>query len=168
MEDLPAHTFSTPSGDISLRCPTEIAITDRREKELNDPVLLLCATRRTATRALFGGQTTNQARIYNTPEANANARISAMLPYILAASRFAHYLKVIMRDKVGSFMSRDEIESYLNNWIADYVLLRDSAPQEIKARYRCAKRGLTSVKSPAIRVFIVPSFFCARISNWKS
>jgi Uncharacterized protein conserved in bacteria len=58
-----------------------------------------------------------------------------MLPYILAASRFAHYLKVIMRDKVGSFMSRDDVESYLNNWIASYVLLSDTAPQEIKAQY---------------------------------
>ena len=136
VSDLPAHTFSTPSGDISLRCPTEIAITDRREKELNDlGFIVLCHKKNTNTAAFFGGQTTNQARIYNTPEANANARISAMLPYILAASRFAHYLKVIMRDKVGSFMSRDDVESYLNNWIADYVLLRDSAPQEIKARY---------------------------------
>lgn len=136
VEDLPAHTFSTPSGDISLRCPTEIAITDRREKELNDlGFVALCHKKNSNSGAFFGGQTTNQARIYNTPEANANARISAMLPYILAASRFAHYLKVIMRDKVGSFMSRDEVESYLNNWIADYVLLRDSAPQEIKARY---------------------------------
>lgn len=136
VESLPAHTFATPSGDISLRCPTEIAITDRREKELNDlGFIALCHKKNTNTAAFFGGQTTNQARIYNTPEANANARISAMLPYILAASRFAHYLKVIMRDKVGSFMSRDDVDRYLNNWIADYVLLTDSAPQEIKARY---------------------------------
>lgn len=136
VENLPAHTFATPSGDISLRCPTEIAITDRREKELNDlGFIALCHKKNTNTAAFFGGQTTNQARIYNTPEANANARISAMLPYILAASRFAHYLKVIMRDKVGSFMSRDDVESYLNNWIASYVLLSDTAPQEIKAQY---------------------------------
>lgn len=136
VESLPAHTFATPSGDISLRCPTEIAITDRREKELNDlGFIALCHKKNTNTAAFFGGQTTNQARIYNTPEANANARISAMLPYILAASRFAHYLKVIMRDKVGSFMSRDDVESYLNNWIASYVLLSDTAPQEIKAQY---------------------------------
>jgi len=136
VESLPAHTFSTPSGDISLRCPTEVAITDRREKELNDlGFIALRHKKNTATAAFFGGQTVHQPKIYNTPEANANARISAMLPYILAASRFAHYLKVIMRDKVGSFMSRDEVESYLNNWIADYVLLCDTAPQEIKARY---------------------------------
>ena len=83
----------------------------------------------------FGGQTTNKARLYNTNEANANARLSAMLPYVLAASRFAHYLKVIMRDKVGSFMTRDNVQTYLNNWIADYVLINDNAPQEIKAQY---------------------------------
>ena len=73
--------------------------------------------------------------LYNTNEANANARISAQIPYILAASRFAHYLKSMMRDKIGRFMSREEVESYLNTWIADYVLLNDSAAQEIKAQY---------------------------------
>ena len=73
--------------------------------------------------------------LYNTNEANANARISAQIPYILAASRFAHYLKSMMRDKIGRFMSREEVESYLNTWIADYVLLYDSAAQEIKAQY---------------------------------
>ncbi|OEC34817.1 type VI secretion system protein ImpC [Pseudomonas cuatrocienegasensis] len=133
---LPAHTFRTSSGDLSLKCPTEVAITDRREKELNDlGFIALCHKKNTDLAVFFGGQTTNKARLYNTNEANANARISAMLPYVLAASRFAHYLKVIMRDKVGSFMTRDNVQTYLNNWIADYVLINDNAPQEIKAQY---------------------------------
>jgi len=136
VEGLPAHTFNTPSGDLSLKCPTEVAITDRREKELNDlGFISLCHKKNTDMAVFFGGQTTNKARLYNTNEANANARISAMLPYVLAASRFAHYLKVIMRDKVGSFMTRDNVQTYLNNWIADYVLINDNAPQEIKAQY---------------------------------
>ena len=136
VEGLPAHTFRTLSGDLSLKCPTEVAITDRREKELNDlGFISLCHKNNTDMAVFFGGQTTNKAKVYNTNEANANARISAMLPYVLAASRFAHYLKVIMRDKVGSFMTRDNVQTYLNNWIADYVLINDNAPQEIKAQY---------------------------------
>lgn len=136
VEGLPAHTFRTLSGDLSLKCPTEVAITDRREKELNDlGFIALCHKKNTDMAVFFGGQTTNKAKVYNTNEANANARISAMLPYVLAASRFAHYLKVIMRDKVGSFMTRDNVQTYLNNWIADYVLINDNAPQEIKAQY---------------------------------
>ncbi len=136
VEGLPAHTFRTSSGDLSLKCPTEVAITDRREKELNDlGFISLCHKKNSDVAVFFGGQTTNKARLYNTNEANANARLSAMLPYVLAASRFAHYLKVIMRDKVGSFMTRDNVQTYLNNWIADYVLINDNAPQEIKAQY---------------------------------
>ena len=136
VEGLPAHTFRTLSGDLSLKCPTEVAITDRREKELNDlGFISLCHKKNTDMAVFFGGQTTNKAKVYNTNDANANARISAMLPYVLAASRFAHYLKVIMRDKVGSFMTRDNVQTYLNNWIADYVLINDNAPQEIKAQY---------------------------------
>jgi len=136
VESLPAHTFTTPSGDISLKCPTEIAITDRREKELNDlGFIALCHKKNSDMAVFFGGQTTNQPKVYNTFEANANARISAMLPYVLAASRFAHYVKAIMRDKIGSFMTREDVERHLNNWIADYVLINDNATQEVKAQY---------------------------------
>ncbi len=136
VEGLPTHTFGTDDGDIALKCPTEIAITDRREKELNDlGFITLCHCKGTDFAAFFGGQTTNKPKVYNTNEANANARISAQLPYILAASRFAHYLKAMMRDKIGSFLSRGNVESFLNNWIADYVLLDDDAPQMIKAQY---------------------------------
>lgn len=136
VEGLPTHTFTTASGDLILKCPTEVAITDRREKELDGlGFIALCHKKNSDLAVFFGGQTTNKPKIYNTPDANANARISGMLPYVLAASRFAHYLKVIMRDKVGSFMTRDNVQSYLNNWIADYVLINDNAPQSIKAQY---------------------------------
>ena len=136
VEGLPTHTFKTDEGDIALKCPTEIAITDRREKELSDlGFIALCHCQGTDYAAFFGGATSQKPVVYNTPQANANATISAQLPYVLAASRFAHYLKVIMRDKVGSFMTRDNVQTYLNNWIADYVLINDNAPQEIKAQY---------------------------------
>jgi type VI secretion system protein ImpC len=136
VEGLPAHTFKTDEGDIALKCPTEIAITDRRENELNNLGFISILHRKgTDQAAFFGGQTTNKPKMYNTNEANANARISGMLPYMLAASRFAHYIKVIMRDKIGSFMTRENVQKYLNTWIADYVLLNDDAPQSVKASY---------------------------------
>ncbi len=171
VEGLPAHTFRTSSGDLSLKCPTEVAITDRREKELNDlGFISLCHKKNSDVAVFFGGQTTNKARLYNTNEANANARLSAMLPYVLAASRFAHYLKVIMRDKVGSFMTRDNVQTYLNNWIADYVLINDNAPQEIKAQYplREARVDVSEVagKPGAYRatVFLLPHFQLEELS----
>ena len=136
VEGLPAHTFKTDEGDIALKCPTEIAITDRRENELNNLGFISILHRKgTDQAAFFGGQTTNKPKMYNTNEANANSRISGMLPYMLAASRFAHYIKVIMRDKIGSFMTRDNVQKYLNTWIADYVLLNDDAPQSVKASF---------------------------------
>lgn len=136
VEGLPAYTFKTTDGDVALKCPTEVAITDRREKELSKAGLIaLCHCKGADTAAFFGGQTTQKSKIYNTNEANANAELSARLPYILAASRFAHYIKAMMRDKVGSFMSRDEVSIYLNNWLAGYILLNDDAPQDMKARF---------------------------------
>jgi type VI secretion system protein ImpC len=136
VQGLPTHTFQTDEGDIALKCPTEIAITDRREKEINDLGLLaLCHCKGTDYAAFFGGQTANKPKVYNTDEANANARVSAMLPYVLAASRFAHYLKAIIRDKIGSFQTAGDISAFLNAWIIQYVLLNDDASQEMKARY---------------------------------
>jgi type VI secretion system protein ImpC len=136
VEGLPTHTFRTDEGDVALKCPTELAITDRREKELNDlGFITLCHCKGTDFAAFFGGTSAQKPRLYNTNEANANARVSALLPYVLAASRFAHYLKVIVRDKIGSFQSKDDLSRFLNTWIADYVLLADSAPQSTKARF---------------------------------
>lgn len=136
VEGLPTHTFKTDEGDIALKCPTEIAITDRREKELDTlGFITLVHCKGTDYAAFFGGQTAQKAKVYDTNEANANARISAMLPYMLAASRFAHYIKAIMRDKVGSFMTAENVSVFLNRWIGNYVLGRDDAGQSLKAQY---------------------------------
>lgn len=136
VEGLPTHTFKTDEGDIALKCPTEIAITDRREKELDTlGFLTLVHCKGTDYAAFFGGQTTQKPKVYDTNEANANARISAMLPYMLAASRFAHYIKAIMRDKIGSFMTAENVSVFLNRWIGNYVLGRDDAGQSLKAQY---------------------------------
>jgi type VI secretion system protein ImpC len=134
VEGLPTHTFKTDEGDIALKCPTEIAITDRREKELSDLGLIpLVHCKGSDYAAFFGAQSCQKAKKYDTDAANANARLSTQLQYIMATSRFAHYLKAIMRDKIGSFMTRKNCEDYLNRWITNYVLLDDNASQEAKA-----------------------------------
>ena len=112
VEGLPAHTFHTDDGDVALKCPTEIAITDRREKELADLGFIpLVHCKGTDYAAFFSVQSCQKPKMYDNEAANANARLSAQLPYILAVSRFAHYLKAMMRDKIGSFMSRSETAS---------------------------------------------------------
>jgi len=134
VEGLPFYTFAS-AGEEVIKCPTEIAISDRRENELSELGFIpLCYKKNSNQAAFFGGSTLNKPVTYNLASANSNARLSAQLPYILAASRFAHYIKVMMRDKVGAFLSREAIANYLNNWIADYVLLNDTAGQDSKAR----------------------------------
>ena len=136
VQGLPVHTFRTDEGDVALKCPTEIAITDRREKEFADLGFIpLVHCKGTDYAAFFSTQTTNKAKVYDTDAANANARLSSQLQYILAVSRFAHYLKSIMRDKIGSFMTRKNAEDFLNRWISNYVLLDDDAGQEMKAKF---------------------------------
>ncbi|HEY7208974.1 MAG TPA: type VI secretion system contractile sheath large subunit [Bryobacteraceae bacterium] len=136
VEGLPAHTFTTDDGDIATKCPTEIAITDRRENELAKLGFIpLSYYKGTDTAVFTGAQSTQKPQLYLDDDANANSRLSTQLQYIFACSRFAHFLKAMMRDKVGSFMSRDQCESFLNRWIAKYVLLDDMAPQDLKAKF---------------------------------
>jgi type VI secretion system protein ImpC len=136
VQGLPTHTFKTDEGDVALKCPTEIAITDRREKEFSDLGFIpLVHCKNTDYAAFFGAQSAQKAKKYDSDAANANARLSTQLPYIFAVSRFAHYLKAMMRDKIGSFMSRTECEQFLNRWISNYVVTNDTASQEIKARH---------------------------------
>ena len=135
VEGLPTHNFATDEGDIALKCPTEVPITDRREKELADLGFVpLVHCKGTDYAAFFSVQTCQKAKVYDTDSANANARLSTQLPYIMAVSRFAHYLKAMMRDKIGSFMSREEAERFLNRWITNYVTPDDSASPAAKAQ----------------------------------
>jgi len=136
VEGLPSHTFMTDDGDVALKCPTEIAITDRREAELSKLGFIpLCHHKGTDKAVFFGAQSVHKPVQYLSDDATANARLSAQLQYVMAVSRFAHFIKIMMRDKIGSFMSREECQAFLNNWIAHYVLLDDSAPQEHKAKF---------------------------------
>jgi type VI secretion system protein ImpC len=135
VEGLPTHTFRTDEGDVALKCPTESPITDRREKELADlgfAPLVHC--KNTDYAAFFSVQSAQKPKLYDKEAANANARISAQIPYILAASRFAHYLKAMMRDKIGSFMSREACSRWLNQWITQYVTQDDTASPSVKAQ----------------------------------
>ena len=136
VEGLPAHNFKTDDGDIALKCPTEIAITDRREKELADQGFVpLCHCKGTDYAAFFSVQSAQKAKLYDKADASASARLSAQIPYIMAVSRFAHYLKSMMRDKIGSFMSRSDCERFLNNWIINYTVANDDAPASVKASH---------------------------------
>src|SRR5271169_2647220 len=136
VEGLPAHTFITDDGDVATKCPTEIAITDRRENELAKLGFIpLCYYKGTDTAVFMGAQSTQKPQLYLDADANANSRLSTQLQYIFACSRFAHFLKTMMRDKIGSFMSRDQCETFLNKWIANYVLLDDMASQDLKAKF---------------------------------
>ncbi|MFO1086854.1 MAG: type VI secretion system contractile sheath large subunit [Reyranellaceae bacterium] len=136
VENLPTHVFTSDDGDADTKCPTEIGITDRREFELsNQGFLPLCHYKNTDYAVFFGGQTAQKPKKYDRPEATANAAISARLPYIMATSRFAHYLKVMARDKIGSFMEASNVESWLNRWIQNYVNTNENAGQDMKARF---------------------------------
>ncbi|MBK7707902.1 MAG: type VI secretion system contractile sheath large subunit [Acidobacteria bacterium] len=136
VDGLPTHTFETDEGEVAMKCPTEVAITDRREKEFSDNGFIpLVHCKGTDYAAFFATQSANKAKKYDTDSANANARLSSQLQYIFAVSRFAHYLKSMMRDKIGSFMSRQEAQIFLNRWISKYVLENDVAPASQKAKY---------------------------------
>jgi type VI secretion system protein ImpC len=136
VEDLPTHTFRTDDGEVALKCPTEIAITDRREKELSDLGFIpLVHCKNTDYAAFFGAQSVQKHKKYDSPAANANAVLAAQLQYIFSVCRIAHYLKAMMRDKIGSFASAGNVETFLNAWISQYVLADDSASQEAKAKY---------------------------------
>jgi len=119
---LPTHTFPTDDGGVDMKCPTEIAISDRREAELSKNGFLSMVHRKNSDFAAFiSGQSLQKPAEYDDPDATANAALAARLPYLFACNRFAHYLKCIVRDKVGSFKERDEMNRWLQDWIMQYV-----------------------------------------------
>ncbi|WP_298956940.1 type VI secretion system contractile sheath large subunit [uncultured Methylobacterium sp.] len=140
VENLPSHVFVSDDGDVDQQCPTEIGITDRREAELSKLGFLpLCHYKGTDYAVFFGAQTTQKPKKYDRPEATANAAISARLPYMMATARFAHFLKIMARDKIGSFMEARDCEAWLNRWIINYVNGNPDAGQDMKAKYPLAE-----------------------------
>ncbi|MBV8804507.1 MAG: type VI secretion system contractile sheath large subunit, partial [Sinobacteraceae bacterium] len=131
VEGLPVHTFPSDDGGVDMKCPTEIAISDRREMELaNSGLMPLVHRKNTDVAAFVGAQSLQKPTEYTDPDATANARIAARLPYLFASCRFAHYLKCMVRDKVGSSMERADMQRYLSDWIKGYVLANPSTAGE--------------------------------------
>ncbi|MGA2500351.1 MAG: type VI secretion system contractile sheath large subunit [Tepidisphaeraceae bacterium] len=134
IEDLPCHTFPTDDGGVDMKCPTEIAITDRREAELaKNGMMPLSHWKNTNYSVFVGAQSLNKPAEYTDPDATANANLAARLPYLFATCRFAHYLKCMVRDKIGSFKERADMQRWLNDWIMRYVEPDPNAAEEAKA-----------------------------------
>ncbi len=135
VEGLPVYSFPTDDGGVAMKCPTEIAISDRREAELaKNGFMPLIHKKNSDFAAFIGAQSLQKPQEYDDPAATANANLSARLPYLFASCRFAHYLKCMVRDKIGSTMSRDQLEGWLTNWILQYVG-PDDAPESYKATH---------------------------------
>ena len=150
VEGLPAHTFQTDDGDYTVKCPTEIAIGDRRENELSKLGFIPLRHYKGTTNAVFmATQSANQPKKYLDADANANALLSSQLQYIFAVSRFAHFLKVMLRDKIGSFMTREQCQKFMNEWIQHYVLLDDFASQDAKAKFPLREAQIEVTEDPA-------------------
>jgi type VI secretion system protein ImpC len=145
VEGLPTHTFPTDDGGVDMKCPTEIAISDRREAELaKNGFMPLVHKKNTDFAAFIGAQSLHKPAEYDDPDATANANLGARLPYLFATCRFAHYLKCIVRDKIGSFKERDDMETWLNNWIGKYVLQNPATASDAeKARQPLAGAEVT-------------------------
>ena len=172
VEGLPLYGYPNEAGAQTLLCPTEVPISDQREKELGDlGFISLCHVKGTGVAAFFNAQTASLPKAYMSDEANANTRLSALLPYMLAACRFAHYIKVIMRNKIGSCLTRGNVEAYLNGWISNYVLLDENASQEAKASYPLSQAKIVVSDIPgspgAYRavVFLRPHFQLEELST---
>jgi type VI secretion system protein ImpC len=136
VENLPVHSFPTDDGGVDMKCPTEIAISDRREAELAKAGFMPLIHKKNSDFAAFiGAQSLQKPAEYDDPDATANANLAARLPYLFSTCRFAHYLKCIVRDKIGSFKERDDMERWLNSWISNYVLTNPALASEAdKAR----------------------------------
>ena len=159
--NLPTHSFPTEDGGIDMKCPTEIAIEDRREAELAQNGFMPLVHRKNSDFAAFiGAQSLHQPAEYDDPDASANAKLAARLPYLFATCRFAHYLKCIVRDKIGSFKEREEVERWLTKWIMQYV---DGDPanssENTKAMKPLAAAEVVVAEDPANPGFYQSKFF---------
>lgn len=149
VQGLPSHTFISDVGDIDQKCPTQIGITDRREAELSKLGFLpLCHYKNTDYAVFFGAQTTQKPKKFDDPAATSNLEISARLPYIMATSRIARFLKVMARDKIGSLMEATEAEEWLNKWISNYANASPGASAKMKAQYPLAEASIEVKEIP--------------------
>ncbi len=159
LESLPCHTFPTDDGGVDMKCPTEIAITDRREAELaKNGMMPLSHWKNTDYAVFVGAQSLQKPAVYDDPDATANANLAARMPYLFATCRFAHYLKTIVRDKIGSFKERDDMQQWLNNWIKNYVVAGNASEIE-KARRPLAAAEVVVEEVPGNPGYYSSKFF---------
>jgi type VI secretion system protein ImpC len=161
VEGLPVHTFPTDDGGVDMKCPTEIAITDRREAELaKNGFMPLSHYKNTDYAVFMGAQSLNKPAEYSDPDATANSNLSARLPYLFSTCRFAHYLKCMVRDKVGSFKEANDMQTFLNNWILQYVTgSPETASEEEKARRPLAGAEVVVEEVPGNPGYYTSKFF---------
>jgi type VI secretion system protein ImpC len=160
VEELPVHTFPTDDGGVDMKCPTEIAITDRREAELAKAGLMPLSHWKNTDYAVFvGAQSLQKPQVYDDPDATANANLASRLPYLFATCRFAHYLKCIVRDKIGSFKEREDMERWLNKWIMNYVTADPNASEEVKSEYPLAAAEVTVAEVAGNPGYYTSKFF---------
>ncbi|MCC6425512.1 MAG: type VI secretion system contractile sheath large subunit [Phycisphaerales bacterium] len=160
VEGLPCHTFPTDDGGVDMKCPTEIAITDRREAELaKNGFMPLSHWKNTDYGVFVGAQSLHKPAEYSDPDATANANLGARLPYLFSTCRFAHYLKCMVRDKIGSFKERADMERWLNDWIMQYVEPDPGASQDAKARRPLAAAEVQVAEVPGNPGYYSSKFF---------
>ena len=156
VENLPTHSFPSDDGGVDMKCPTEIAISDRREAELSKNGFLSMIHRKNSDFAAFiSGQSLQKPQEYDDPDATANAALAARLPYLFACNRVAHYLKCIVRDKVGSFKDREAMSDWLNKWILNYV---DGDPAHSSERTK-AERPLAAAQVEVEEIEGMPGYY---------
>jgi type VI secretion system protein ImpC len=161
VEGLPTHSFPTEDGGVDMKCPTEIAIGDRREAELaKNGFMPLIHKKNSDFAAFIGAQSLQKPAEYDDPDASANAQLSARLPYLFATCRFAHYLKCMVRDKVGSYQNKESLSGWLNDWINRYVEPNPAAAsQEEKARRPLAEASVVVEEDPSNPGYYKSKFF---------
>ena len=161
VEGLPTHTFPTEDGGVDMKCPTEIAISDRREAELaKNGMMPLIHKKNSDFAAFIGAQSLQKPVEYDDPDASANANLSARLPYLFATCRFAHYLKCMVRDKIGSYQDRGSLEGWLQSWIIRYVEPNPAAAtQDDKARRPLAEAKVVVEEDPSNPGYYKSKFF---------
>ena len=157
--NLPTHTFPTDDGGIDLKCPTEIAISDRREAELSKSGLLPLIHRKNSDKAAFiGAQSIYRPKKYDKEEATASDNLSSRLPYMFATSRFAHYLKCMVRDQIGETKEKEELQKWLQTWITQYV---DGDPKNSTTAIK-ARKPLAAAKVDVFADEENPGYYAAR------
>lgn len=161
VEGLPVHTFPTDDGGVDMKCPTEVAISDRREAELAKNGFMPLLHRKNSDFAAFiGAQSLQKPAEYDDPDATANANLAARLPYLFATCRFAHYLKCIVRDKIGSFKERDDMQQWLQRWIMNYV---DGDPAHSSESTKASK-PLAGAEVAVTEIEGNPGYYAAKFS----